>query len=258
MTAPAVLAAVAAATAAALAVAPRRVPPPGAQPGAPPGLPPPRRARLPADPTTRGAAPVDRTWPRVVAAVAGGLAVLLLIPGTPGLLLAPAVGAAVWWQSRGWQGAAARRRAARVAADLPHAVDLLVALLAVGVSPVDALDRVAPVVGGPLEEELRPALIRLGLGADPRSVWQGLTRHRELGRLGIALHRATDTGAPVLEALTRLAEELRVARRAEVEARVRQVEVKASVPLAACLLPAFVLLGVVPLVAGAVGGLLLR
>ena len=33
--------------------------------------------------------------------------------------------------------------------------------------------------------------------------------------------------------------------------RIRQVEVKATVPLGACLLPAFVLTGVVPLVAGA-------
>jgi hypothetical protein len=35
---------------------------------------------------------------------------------------------------------------------------------------------------------------------------------------------------------------------------VRQVEVRATAPLAACLLPAFVLLGVVPLVAGLLRG----
>ena len=37
----------------------------------------------------------------------------------------------------------------------------------------------------------------------------------------------------------------------------RQVEVKAAVPLGVCLLPSFVLVGVVPLVAGSVSGLLL-
>jgi hypothetical protein len=41
-----------------------------------------------------------------------------------------------------------------------------------------------------------------------------------------------------------------------VEARVRQVEVKTAVPLGVCLLPAFILVGVVPLVAGSVIGLL--
>jgi hypothetical protein len=38
-----------------------------------------------------------------------------------------------------------------------------------------------------------------------------------------------------------------------VESRARAVGVKAAVPLGVCLLPAFVLVGVVPLVAGAVG-----
>ena len=38
----------------------------------------------------------------------------------------------------------------------------------------------------------------------------------------------------------------------------RQIEVKAAAPLGLCLLPAFVLLGIVPLVAGAVTGLVLR
>lgn len=247
MTPLAVVAAIAGATAAALVLAPRHLPWTGEP-----------RTSSPPEPAVKSGPPADRAWPRAVAAVAGGLAVLLLVPSTPGLLLAPAVGTAIWWRGRLWQGTAVRRRAARVAADLPHVVDLMVAALSVGAAPVDALDRVARVVGGPLEEDLRPDLIRLGLGADPTAVWHGLTRHPELGRLGLALHRATDTGAPVLDALARLADELRAARRAEVEARVRQVEVKASVPLAACLLPAFVLVGVVPLVAGAVSGLMLR
>jgi hypothetical protein len=58
----------------------------------------------------------------------------------------------------------------------------------------------------------------------------------------------------VVAALTRLAQELRTRRRAEVEVRVRQVEVKAAVPLGVCLLPSFVLVGVVPLVAGSALG----
>jgi hypothetical protein len=56
-----------------------------------------------------------------------------------------------------------------------------------------------------------------------------------------------------VESLDRLAQDLREVGRTEVEARVRQVEVRTAVPLGVCLLPAFVLVGVVPLVAGAVG-----
>jgi hypothetical protein len=59
-----------------------------------------------------------------------------------------------------------------------------------------------------------------------------------------------------VDALARLGEDLRAGRRAAVEERVRRIEVRAAVPLGACLLPAFVLLAVVPLVAGSVSSLL--
>jgi hypothetical protein len=61
----------------------------------------------------------------------------------------------------------------------------------------------------------------------------------------------------VAAALVRLSEDLRARQRAAVEERVRQVEVRAAVPLGVCLLPSFILIGVVPLVAGSVTGLLL-
>jgi hypothetical protein len=48
---------------------------------------------------------------------------------------------------------------------------------------------------------------------------------------------------------------MRARARAEVEARAKTVEVRAAAPLGACFLPAFVLLGVVPLVAGLFGSL---
>jgi Flp pilus assembly protein TadB len=172
------------------------------------------------------------------------------------VLLSAVVGGAVWWRSSQWEPAAARRRRAQLAADLPHVVDLLVATLAAGAAPGEALARVVRVTGTPTDEELRIWLSRLRLGADPVTVWSSMARHPELGRLGAALQRSAESGAPVVDALGRLATELRASHRAEVEARVRQVEVKAAVPLAACLLPAFVLVGVVPLVAGSVSGLI--
>jgi hypothetical protein len=57
------------------------------------------------------------------------------------------------------------------------------------------------------------------------------------------------------EAVHRLAEELRERARADVEERARSIEVKAAAPLGLCLLPAFVVLGVVPMVAGVFGAM---
>jgi hypothetical protein len=68
--------------------------------------------------------------------------------------------------------------------------------------------------------------------------------------------RAVETGASVSDALRRLAEDLQAVSRSEAEARARTVGVRAAAPLGLCLLPAFVLVGVVPLVAGTVASLL--
>jgi hypothetical protein len=58
--------------------------------------------------------------------------------------------------------------------------------------------------------------------------------------------------------MLRLAEDLRRDTRAQLESRARAVGVKAALPLGVCLLPAFVLVGVVPLVAGSVSVLIGR
>ena len=53
----------------------------------------------------------------------------------------------------------------------------------------------------------------------------------------------------------RLAADLAGRARAETEERARAVGVKAAIPLGVCLLPAFVLVGIVPLVAGLLASL---
>jgi Flp pilus assembly protein TadB len=193
----------------------------------------------------------------LVAALAAALAVALVLPGHLGLLGALVAGGAVWVRSGSWESAALRQRRAQLESDLPFVVDLMVSALAVGADPAAALREVAAAVGGVSADELAPWLARLALGADPVTVWSEMAAHPVLGRLGLTLQRAVDSGAPVVAALTRLAHDLRSRRRAEVEARVRQVEVKAAVPLGVCLLPSFVLVAVVPLVAGSVIGFLL-
>jgi Flp pilus assembly protein TadB len=204
----------------------------------------------------RGGAPgADgrRRW-RLLAAAGAGFAVLLLVPGMAAAPAAATVAGVVWWRSAGWESAAARRRRELLEGQLPHVVDLMVAALAAGAAPGAAVARVAAVADEPVAGELQGYATRLSLGADPVTVWRSLAGHPQLGRLGTSLLRSAESGAQVTGALTRLAEELRSRRRADVETRVRQVEVKAAVPLGVCLLPSFVLLGVVPLVAGAALG----
>ncbi len=71
-----------------------------------------------------------------------------------------------------------------------------------------------------------------------------------------ALVRAGEGGAPVAVAVARLAAEARAEDRARAEQAARRAGVLAVAPLGACFLPAFVLLGVVPVVVGLAGPLL--
>lgn len=190
---------------------------------------------------------------RMVTSVAVAVGAWVLVGGLPGIGLGPVAGGVCWWAVGRMEPPAVRRRRERLAAAVPQVVDLMAACLGAGLSPSAALEHVTSAVGGPAAEDLAAVLARLRLGVDPATVWRDLARHPQLGGLGRALARAVESGASVADAMQRLSGDLRRTARSDVESRARAVGVKAAVPLGVCLLPAFVLVGVVPLVAGAVG-----
>lgn len=171
--------------------------------------------------------------------------------GGPSGLVAAGVGGAIAWRVLGRvESPAVARRRESIRADLPVAVELLGAALEAGGAAVTAFGVVAEALPGPLGEELGAVHHRLQLGVDPELVWVDLGRAGDLGPLGRALERAHDSGATVTATVLALAADLRDRARAEVEERARSVDVRAAAPLGVCLLPAFLLLGVVPMVAG--------
>jgi Flp pilus assembly protein TadB len=142
------------------------------------------------------------------------------------------------------------RRREQLLEDLPTGVDLLASCLDAGAAPESSLVVVSRALGGPVGEELLAIHHRLEVGVDPVEVWRRVAAHEQLAPLGRAVGRAHETGAPIGRAVRQLAAELREHARAEVETRARSIEVKAAGPLGLCLLPAFVVLGVVPMVVG--------
>ncbi len=185
-------------------------------------------------------------------AAAGGWA---LVGGLVGVAAALAAATAVWVVLGRTEDAGVQRRREELRADLPTGVDLLASCLDAGAAPESALLAVSQALGGAVGEELSRIRHRLDVGVDPAQVWRSVAQHDELGPLGRAVGRAHASGAPVGEAVHRLADELRDRTRAEVETRARSIEVKAAAPLGLCLLPAFVVLGVVPMVAGVFGAM---
>lgn len=183
---------------------------------------------------------------------AGGWAML---GGLLGWIGGAAGAAAVWVVLGRTEDPSVVRRRERLLDDLPTGVDLLASCLDAGSAPESALVTVSRALGGPVGEEFVAIHHRLEVGVDPRQVWRSVAAHDEIGPLGRAVGRAHETGAPIGRAVHQLADELRERARADVEARARSIEVKAAAPLGLCLLPAFVVLGVVPLVAGVFGAM---
>lgn len=172
----------------------------------------------------------------------GGL--LAGIAGIPcGVLLS-------WWVGRLETPSAARARK-QIMRDLPLAVDLLAACAYVG-RPVDSsLGIVSRAVGGALADKLQPIMARLALGADPLTEWRRVAADPTLAPLARTMARTLESGAPLAVGLSRLAADRRRERRTATQLVARNVGVKAAGPLAACFLPAFMLIGVVPTIAGA-------
>lgn len=194
---------------------------------------------------------------RAVPAAVVGIGAALLVGGWPGVVLGTVAMVVVWRVVGGMEPASVRRHRELLLRSLPHAVDLMASALSVGASPTSAVQLVARAVEPPMRDELELVAGRLALGGDPVRVWAEVAGHPQLGSLGRCLVRASESGASVAEAMHRLAEDLRRTSRADVEMRARAVGVQAAAPLGLCLLPAFILTGIVPLVAGSVEVLLL-
>jgi Flp pilus assembly protein TadB len=182
----------------------------------------------------------------------------VLLGGLVGLVAGGVAGVVCWRVTGRMEPPAIRRRREQLVAAVPHVVDLMASCLAAGLSPAAAVEQVVGAVDSPVRDELEALSGRLRLGVDPVTVWVDLSGHPQLGGLGRSIARALQSGASVAEAMQRLAEDLRRSSRADVESRARAVGVKAAVPLGVCLLPAFVLVGVVPLVAGSLSVLVGR
>ncbi|MWA06892.1 type II secretion system F family protein [Actinomadura sp. LD22] len=194
---------------------------------------------------------------RRAAPVVAGVLCWVALGGLMGAVLGVVVAVAVRYSFGRLGSADRRRRQARLIADLPVAVDLLAACLRGGAPWHDAVEAVADAVGGPLGEELRGVAVQIRLGADPVEAWLALTDEPILAPLARTAVRAVSSGAALAPSLGRLARDQRRVARSAAAARARAAGVRALAPLGLCFLPAFVLLGVVPTIAGIASTILL-
>ncbi len=145
-----------------------------------------------------------------------------------------------------------RRERAEIASAYPDFVDLFVLTIRSGCTPVQTVRVLAPTAA---------TQIRIALNDIDRRVTDGARFADAIGELPVhlgviarpladGLAFADRHGTPIGPMLDRLADEARAQRRRNSESSARQLPVRLSFPLVGCTLPSFVLLTIVPLMAG--------
>jgi pilus assembly protein TadC len=181
-----------------------------------------------------------------------------LVGGLGGLVVGLITGVGVSrWRVRQERDRLAEEYDPAVAArQLPLAADLLAACIAAGASPVAAAQAVGEALEGPLGERLARGAAEVRLGGEPADAWRRLVALPGAGALAQLLERAGDSGTPAAAPVGRLATEARAEWGRTATARARRAGVMVTAPVGLCFLPAFIAVGVLPVVIGLAGGLL--
>jgi len=143
----------------------------------------------------------------------------------------------------------ARRTLAAADREIPVLLDLLAVATSAGLPPQLAFRRAVEAATGPLADELRSVLDASDLGGrwrDELVVVGDRLGLPDLQRLLGALARTDSLGSSLAEEIGHLASDVREARRAGAAQRARTAPVKMLFPLVFLVLPAFLLLTVVP------------
>ncbi|MGH3756053.1 MAG: type II secretion system F family protein [Pseudonocardiaceae bacterium] len=154
--------------------------------------------------------------------------------------------------------APAWRAGARADADplaLAGAWELLAACLRAGLPVPVGVRAAAEGLDAPAGPVLRRTADLLALGADPGQAWRPALECTATARLARAAQRSGRSGTALAESLTRLAAAVRAGTREQSEARAQRAGVLIAGPLGLCFLPAFLAIGVVPVVIGLAAGL---
>ena len=134
----------------------------------------------------------------------------------------------------------------------PECIDLLIAALRAGYSPAQAINFLGQHAPGVLRPHFIAAARRIDEGE--RFVDAIRLLQSEIGAVSQSmcevLISGDQLGIPVENLLFQLGNEVRLNRRRRAETEARQLPIRLSLPLVMCILPSFVILIIVPTIAG--------
>jgi hypothetical protein len=139
------------------------------------------------------------------------------------------------------------------ASDLAACWELVAVGLQAGLPVATAVSAAAEHLTGTSGELLRRVGRLLQLGADPAHAWREAERDPELASFARAARRSAGTGAALAAVARAEAERLRSALVDAAQERAQRAAVHITGPLGLCFLPAFLVLGIAPVVVGLAG-----
>jgi tight adherence protein C len=152
----------------------------------------------------------------------------------------------------------ARRNAEAIDQCLPDAIDLLRLAAHAGISVHQLIPAVLPRFAGAIQTAFAEVQRRVERGVRLGEALDALETLGENAEALCAVLRSTAfDGTSLTPALERVANDARLARRRRAEQMARRLPVQLLFPLVFCVLPAFALLAVVPLLAGSLVALAL-
>jgi Flp pilus assembly protein TadB len=169
----------------------------------------------------------------------------VLVTVAAGPLVGLVVAVAVWWFLR-----RARRPPDTDPMTVAATWDLLAACLRAGLPVPTAMSAVAGELPAHAARALRSSAELLALGADPATAWEPATSCPATAPLARGARRAAQSGTALADLVTDLAVKVRATAADNAEATAQRAGVLITAPLGLCFLPAFVCLGVAPVVAG--------
>jgi Flp pilus assembly protein TadB len=195
------------------------------------------------------------SWLMPVCAVTFGVGIAIVLGSIIGLALGIAGAIVIPRLLARLESKESRQLRIAITRQQPDAADLLAATLASGAPPAWAVTAVASAMDEPMRGMLRTVAAGLDLGASSHEAWTLADPGQLLESISAAFIRSESSGAPLSDVLAGAAQDLRRQHRLHIEVAARAAGVHAVAPLGACFLPAFMLIGAVPIIASLAQGL---
>jgi Flp pilus assembly protein TadB len=192
-----------------------------------------------------GSRPSGSHLTRLLTPAAAGMVTAAVVGWPNGLVVGAAVTVVVWWYLR-------RSRHPPPADPMTVAAtwDLLAACLKAGLPVPTAVSAVAGELPATAAQALRASADLLALGADPDTGWAPALTCPDTAALARGARRAAQSGTALADLVADLAAAIRANTADAAEAAAQRAGVLITAPLGLCFLPAFVCLGVVPVIVG--------